>query len=156
MKKKYFVRPGLLFFGFFSLMFFGHGFCVDQVMADESGSSTISYYTCPMHHQIHSDHPGNCPICGMRLVPVYRDVSGGQEIEGMQTPKKTGVWPAIRQVLEKRQSATISEERQRMIGITTEPVVKKAAIHEIRTLGRVAFDPELVVAQREFVEKIFI
>lgn len=25
-------------------------------------------YTCPMHHQIISDHPGDCPICGMKLV----------------------------------------------------------------------------------------
>ncbi len=25
-------------------------------------------YTCPMHHEIHSDKPGNCPKCGMKLV----------------------------------------------------------------------------------------
>ena len=25
-------------------------------------------YTCPMHPQIHSQKPGNCPICGMKLV----------------------------------------------------------------------------------------
>jgi hypothetical protein len=24
-------------------------------------------YTCPMHPDYHSDHPGNCPICGMAL-----------------------------------------------------------------------------------------
>ena len=26
------------------------------------------YYTCPMHPSVHLDHPGNCPICGMKLV----------------------------------------------------------------------------------------
>jgi Cu+-exporting ATPase len=26
-------------------------------------------YTCPMHPQIEQDHPGDCPICGMRLEP---------------------------------------------------------------------------------------
>lgn len=26
-------------------------------------------YTCLMHPQVHSDKPGNCPICGMKLVP---------------------------------------------------------------------------------------
>ena len=26
-------------------------------------------YTCPMHPEIEQDHPGNCPKCGMTLVP---------------------------------------------------------------------------------------
>ena len=28
------------------------------------------YYTCSMHPQIMQDHPGNCPICGMKLIAV--------------------------------------------------------------------------------------
>lgn len=27
-----------------------------------------SYYTCVMHPKVHQDKPGNCPICGMKLV----------------------------------------------------------------------------------------
>jgi Cu(I)/Ag(I) efflux system membrane fusion protein len=27
-------------------------------------------YTCGMHPQIVEDHPGDCPICGMKLVPI--------------------------------------------------------------------------------------
>ncbi len=27
-------------------------------------------YTCSMHPQVHEDHPGNCPICGMKLIAV--------------------------------------------------------------------------------------
>ncbi|HEY1490937.1 MAG TPA: heavy metal-binding domain-containing protein, partial [Verrucomicrobiae bacterium] len=26
-------------------------------------------YTCGMHPQVIQDHPGNCPICGMKLTP---------------------------------------------------------------------------------------
>lgn len=26
-------------------------------------------YTCPMHPEVVSDQPGNCPKCGMKLVP---------------------------------------------------------------------------------------
>ncbi|MFF5384283.1 efflux RND transporter periplasmic adaptor subunit [Pedobacter suwonensis] len=34
------------------------------------------YYTCSMHPQIHEDHPGNCPICGMKLIKVELTGSG--------------------------------------------------------------------------------
>jgi len=30
------------------------------------------YYTCSMHPQVHEDHPGNCPICGMKLIAVAK------------------------------------------------------------------------------------
>jgi multidrug efflux pump subunit AcrA (membrane-fusion protein) len=29
-------------------------------------------YTCGMHPQVIQDHPGNCPICGMRLTPIRK------------------------------------------------------------------------------------
>jgi Cu(I)/Ag(I) efflux system membrane fusion protein len=39
--------------------------------AEKSASDAkfVTKYTCPMHPQIIEDHPGNCPICGMTLVP---------------------------------------------------------------------------------------
>jgi hypothetical protein len=32
-------------------------------------TTAAAIYTCPMHKQVASDHPGRCPICGMKLVP---------------------------------------------------------------------------------------
>lgn len=29
-----------------------------------------TYWTCPMHPQIHADHAGECPICHMKLIQV--------------------------------------------------------------------------------------
>lgn len=29
-------------------------------------------YSCPMHPEVVSDQPGNCPKCGMKLVPKER------------------------------------------------------------------------------------
>ncbi len=29
-------------------------------------------YTCPMHPDVITDHPGNCPKCGMKLVPIKK------------------------------------------------------------------------------------
>jgi hypothetical protein len=39
--------------------------------ADKSKTeqSTATVYTCPMHPEVTSDKPGNCPKCGMELVP---------------------------------------------------------------------------------------
>src|SRR5690606_11138136 len=30
-------------------------------------------YTCPMHPEVKSATPGNCPRCGMKLVPIDND-----------------------------------------------------------------------------------
>lgn len=32
------------------------------------------FYTCPMHPEIHQNHPGNCPKCGMALEPIIVQV----------------------------------------------------------------------------------
>src|SRR5215468_2857332 len=36
----------------------------------EQEQETNHKYTCTMHPEVISDHPGNCPKCGMKLVPV--------------------------------------------------------------------------------------
>ncbi|MSU04383.1 MAG: efflux RND transporter periplasmic adaptor subunit [Pedosphaera sp.] len=36
----------------------------------------IGYYQSPMHPWIRSDKPGNCTICGMKLMPVFEGSSG--------------------------------------------------------------------------------
>jgi len=38
--------------------------------AHASASGKAALYTCPMHPEIEQDHPGDCPKCGMALVPV--------------------------------------------------------------------------------------
>ncbi len=39
-------------------------------------------YTCPMHPEIHSENPGNCPKCGMELV-VQNSVSNSNDHANM-------------------------------------------------------------------------
>ena len=43
--------------------------------AAHASAHAATVYTCPMHPDYHSDHPGNCPICGMRL---EADRAGGR------------------------------------------------------------------------------
>jgi Cu(I)/Ag(I) efflux system membrane fusion protein len=42
------------------------------------------YYTCSMHPQVHEDHPGNCPICGMKLIKVEMAASDNKEAGGIR------------------------------------------------------------------------
>tara|TARA_R110002051_G_scaffold7035_3_gene33032 strand:+ start:7046 stop:9070 length:2025 start_codon:yes stop_codon:yes gene_type:complete len=46
----------------------GHGH--DHDHGTHSAADASAQYTCPMHPEVVSDEPGNCPKCGMFLVPV--------------------------------------------------------------------------------------
>ena len=35
------------------------------------------YYTCPMHPSVKVAQAGNCPICGLKLVPAYTETDNG-------------------------------------------------------------------------------
>jgi len=39
-----------------------------KISSENKTERTDFYYTCNMHPEVHLDKPGDCPICGMRLV----------------------------------------------------------------------------------------
>jgi Cu+-exporting ATPase len=51
-------------------------------------------YTCPMHPQIQQDHPGDCPICGMRLDPKT-GIAGVQEEDREVRSIATKFWASL-------------------------------------------------------------
>src|ERR1022692_295912 len=58
-------------------------------------------YTCGMHPQVIQDHPGNCPICGMKLTPIRKQAgdvpAGGRKLKfykSTMTPGETSPTPA--------------------------------------------------------------
>ncbi len=101
-------------------------------------------YQCPMHPQIIQDHPGDCPLCGMKLVPV----NGGGDHEGHD--------PAV----EDHATVTIDPERQQLIGLTTAKVVEGKLGGEIRTTAILAVDETRVrkvnLKVDGFVEHLFV
>jgi Cu(I)/Ag(I) efflux system membrane fusion protein len=72
-----------------------------------------------MHPQIRKSEPGNCPICGMELVPV------GDGGEGSERSPRTFV---------------TSPASAALMGIQTVPVVRDFADAEIRMVGKVDYD----------------
>jgi len=102
-----------------------------------SQKETVSTkYVCPMHPQIIRDKPGVCPICGMTLVPV----SGGTQDTGHGTTDHG------------EGAFLLTPERRQTIGVTMAKVVKKSLQQEIRLPGRVAYDSDLYVTEKEYVE----
>lgn len=107
----------------------------------------IDHYTCPMHHQIHMDQPGTCPICGMQLVLVYEEDSGPGTNNGAKTDGAAA--DPVGDVSGK--AVMIGDAGQKAAGIKTTVVAERNAVKTIRTFGRVAFDPDLAVAQTDYV-----
>jgi Cu(I)/Ag(I) efflux system membrane fusion protein len=46
--------------------------CSKSVDKNVDATQSKTLYTCGMHPQIIQDHPGNCPICGMKLTPIRK------------------------------------------------------------------------------------
>ena len=93
--------------------------------AARPSAHAATVYTCPMHPDYRSDHPGDCPICGMRL---EADRAGGP----------TGGDAAARAL--PHGVVQVSPQRQQAIGVRLGVVGRSAGARLLRTTGRVATD----------------
>jgi len=117
-------------------------------------------YTCPMHPQIIQDHPGDCPICGMKLVPLkkeqkqkeakimYRSTMNPKEVSDKPGKDSMGMemvpFNAAAEDEIKTPSGlapvTVSKEKRDMIGLSLEKVKIKNIQKELRTSTRIVPD----------------
>jgi Cu(I)/Ag(I) efflux system membrane fusion protein len=88
-------------------------------------------WQCPMHPEIVKDHPGECPICGMKLVPI-EEAAPAASPAAASTGAEAG--PAGLAPI------TLDARKQSLLGIKTAPVVRAPFGTSIRTVGRVAAD----------------
>ena len=68
MKSK-FLFPKILMVGFFLVCSTTNSIYGQTPVKKEVVSSVVTY-TCPMHPEVVTDKPGNCPKCGMKLVAI--------------------------------------------------------------------------------------
>jgi len=103
-------------------------------------------FQCPMHPAITADHPGDCPICGMKLVEVKH---GGDDAEA-KGAQSTGGLAAV----------TIEPARQQLIGLRTAKASQGTVSASWRTVARVDVAPSRVrkinVKVEGFVERMFV
>ena len=74
--KKYIVYIAILIVGLFlGWLLFG-GASNNTKTHDHEASATKQMWTCSMHPQIMQPEPGDCPICGMDLIPAEAGAEG--------------------------------------------------------------------------------
>jgi Cu(I)/Ag(I) efflux system membrane fusion protein/cobalt-zinc-cadmium efflux system membrane fusion protein len=128
----------------------------------ETGEAEEALYTCPMHPQYITEQPGDCPICGMSLVPVSAAESRGAATGKKE--KKILYWQApmdpayIREAPGKSPMGMdlipVYEEAEpesepgaiqidpvtvQNMGVRTAPVERRSLSREIRTVGRIGY-----------------
>lgn len=124
-------------------------------------------YTCGMHPQVIQDHPGNCPICGMKLTPIRSGESTNANAGGIAVDAATAqnmnlrTTEVVRGPLRKtiRTVGTIDYNETAMAEVTTkfkgwiEKLNVDATgqlVHKGEPLFEV-YSPELYSAQAEYL-----
>ncbi|MFI5120139.1 MAG: efflux RND transporter periplasmic adaptor subunit [Thermoanaerobaculia bacterium] len=128
-----FRRPAGLLLAAAAAAFFGLAACGGKPAAPGSptpGARAVAKkWQCPMHPEIVRDAPGDCPICGMKLVPI-EDAAPEAAAQGSGS---AGLAPV-----------TIDARKQSLLGLKTVTVVRAPFETSIRTTGRVAADERRV------------
>lgn len=121
--------------------------------------AAVQYY-CPMHPHYVAERPGDCPICGMKLVPREAAASPGARRVAYyrspmdpnvvsETPAQDAMGMDFVPVYEDelggsgvpgRAAVRLGPERRQLLGVRSEPVRRARLLREIRTVGRVAVD----------------
>ncbi len=89
---------------------------IEEAHTDEEGNII---YTCSMHPSVRENEPGNCPICGMELVPVSSDNNADET-----SPTELRLSPAAMMLAD----------------IQTTRVVRDVAINSRRLPGKIMVD----------------
>jgi Cu(I)/Ag(I) efflux system membrane fusion protein len=96
---------------------------------DTLEDSEVLYWTCTMHPEVRSDEEGSCPICGMNLTPVYKRSETSNILN-------------------------LDDRAIELAGIRIVPVRLQRLHRELHLVAAVAFDPQLVTAQEEYVNAL--
>ncbi|MBK6766484.1 MAG: efflux RND transporter periplasmic adaptor subunit [bacterium] len=138
----------------------------------ETNSESTEKYQCPMHPAIVQDHPGDCPICGMKLVKMKGSASDQSKPSSSSShkvafyrspmdPNQTSPVPRKDEMgmdylpvyeedssgdtdVKDRAAVEIDPTRQQLIGLRTAKAERAGIAGGWRTVGRVEIDPTRV------------
>jgi membrane fusion protein, copper/silver efflux system len=130
---------------FLGWMFF-HSSGNSEKLTTQVDSKKKQIWTCAMHPQIHLDHPGKCPICGMELIPLHNvgDTSSITNADMKMDPN----------------SITLSDEAVALANVQTTIVSMEHPQKDVRLFGKVKPNERFLQSQAAYVggriEKLFV
>jgi RND family efflux transporter MFP subunit len=143
-------------------------------------------YTCGMHPQVIQDHPGNCPICGMKLTPIRKQAAGNESTgtagsgerkikyykstmmpgEVRQTPGQDSMGMDMVPVYEDEaavagsQTIAIDSVTIQNMGIRTATVTRGPLRRTIRTVGVIDYNEtalaDVTTKFKGWIEKLYV
>lgn len=133
-----------------------------------AGGRKVLFYQSPMHPWIKSDKPGNCTICGMKLVPVYEGEKGLDTDPNLVSLSSNSVSvlrvqtePVARREVSKtfRLSGVVEDDdtRHRILSAYVDGRIESLAVNHIGAevaegeLMATLYSPGLLTAEREYV-----
>ncbi len=137
----------------------------NEAASAATASTEKTLYTCGMHPWIIQDHPGNCPICGMKLEPVHKTAgadasAGGHKIlyykstmkagETSPTPGKDSMGmdmvPVYGDAAAASSAIALDPATIQMMNIQTTEITRGPLRRTIRTVGTIDYNETALAA----------
>jgi Cu(I)/Ag(I) efflux system membrane fusion protein len=152
--------------------------CSKSADKNAAATQTKTLYTCGMHPQIIQDHPGNCPICGMKLTPIRKQAATGAPGErkiayykSTMNPGETSsqpgkdsmgmdMVPVYENAANESQTIAIDPATIQTMNIRTAEVTRGPLRRVIRTVANVDYDEtalaDVTTKYRGWIEKLYV
>ncbi len=108
-------------------------------------TKSAQLYTCGMDPQVIQDHPGNCPICGMKLTPVHKPSANASALSASAAEST---------------SISIDPVTMQNMGIRTGALTRGPLRRMIRTVGVIDYDEtalsDVTTKFKGWVEKLYV
>ena len=96
---------------------------------EEKDHATNQIWTCSMHPQVRQNEPGDCPICGMDLIPLEDDQNADIDPDAI----------------------SMSPTAMKLANVSTAVVRKMNPVKQVRLNGKVQADERLIYSQSSHI-----